>query len=57
MNYSDFRYHISFTVFIIVNALMLKILYSHFIYNYKFINITEWGKDNDNQVAWTATNI
>ena len=36
---------------------MLNILYSHFIYNYKFINITEWGKDNDNQVAWTATNI
>ena len=55
LNYSGFRYHISFTVFIIVNALMLNILYSHFIYNYEFINNKDGGKDHYYQVAWTGT--
>ena len=36
---------------------MINILYSHFIYDYKFINITDGGKDNDNQVAWTGKNV
>ena len=35
---------------------MLNILYSHFIYDYKFINNKDGGKDNDDQVAWTGTN-
>ena len=36
---------------------MLSILYSHFIYNYTFINITDGGKDDNSQVAWVGTNV
>ena len=35
---------------------MFNILYSYFIHNYKFVNITDGGKDGDNQVTWTGTN-